>query len=69
MFIHLEAEQINLHMKVDNCYHNDKKLLIDVYGFINLCVFIDEVQYFSLFDNRKCTLLIKDGEIINDKIK
>ena len=76
MFVHLEAKNLNLHMNVDECYTYTKRYgynqyydlcKIQVYGFIEISVFIDDVKYLSLFDKGLCTLLIKNGEILTDK--
>ena len=60
-------------MGVDDCYMEYVdgfcKVQIYVYGFIHLSVFLNQVQYISLFDKGLCTLLIKDGEILIDKLK
>ena len=65
MFLHLEANNINLHMDVDECFfNNNDKVEIHTYGFIHIFIFINEVQYLSCFDDGNCILLIKDGEIL-----
>ena len=69
MFVHLEARQMNLHMDIDKCEEDDGIVYISVYGFIELWVNVKIVQYLSLFDDGLCVLLIKDGEILTDKIK
>lgn len=63
MFIHLEANQIRLHMDIDDCYVEDSIIVVSIYNFIDLWINIYFVQYLSLFDEGKCILLIKDGEI------
>ncbi len=68
MFVHLEAENIRIHLDVDDCFHNiNNKVEINVYGFIHIGIFLDEVQYLSCFDDGECTLLIKNGEILKEK--
>ena len=59
-------------MNVDECWitGEDYNIVhITVYGFIDIIVKIVYVQYLSLFDEGLCTLLIKDGEILKEKIK
>ena len=69
MFIHLEANEVRLHMNIDDCFFNNcDKVEIHRYGFINLDVFLNEVQYLSCFDKGNCTLLIKEGEILKEKL-
>ena len=63
MFVHLEARQMNLHMDIDMCEEDDGIVYISAYGFIELWINVKIVQYLSLFDEGKCILLIKDGEI------
>lgn len=68
MFIHLEANQIRLHMDVDKCFTNRwEKVEVHMYQFIYLEIFIDKIQYLSCFDKGNCILLIKDGEILKEK--
>ena len=73
MFLHFESESVNLHMGVDDCYleYDDGfcKVQVYVYGFIHLSIFLNQVHYLSLFDDGLCVLLIKDGEILTDKLK
>lgn len=70
MFVHLEAENIRIHMDVDDCFHNiNNKVEINAYGFIHIGIFLDEVQYLSCFDDGECILLIKNGEILKEKTK
>lgn len=69
MFVHLEARQMNLHMGIDKCEEDDGIVYVSVYGFIELWINIQIVQYLSLFDDGECTLLIKNGEILKEKIK
>lgn len=69
MFVHLEARQMNLHMGIDKCEEDDGIVYVSVYGFIELWINIQIVQYLSLFDDGECTLLIKNGEILKKKIK
>ena len=78
MFVHLEAKNLSLHMNVDECYTYTKRYgfnqyydlcKIQVYGFIEIIIFINGVKYLSLFDKGNCTLLIKDGEILKEKIE
>jgi len=69
MFVHLEARQMNLHMDIDKCEEDDGIVYISVYGFIELWINVKIVQYLSLFDDGLCVLLIKDGEILTDKLK
>lgn len=70
MFIHLETEQVQLHMSVEECFFNNHdRVEIYIYGFIHIEVFIDEVQYLSCFDEGKCVLLIKHGEILKEQIE
>ena len=66
--IHLEAENIYLHMMVDDCYvYNDDVVKISIYGFINIRIFINYIKYLSVFDNENSRiLLIKNGEIIEE---
>lgn len=68
MFVHLEAKNINVHMGVEECFCNSYDMVeIHVYGFIHISIFLDEVQYLSCFDDGKCILLIKNGEILKEK--
>ena len=76
MFVHLESGQLNLHMSVDECYVYSERYglnqyydlcKIQVYGFIEMSVFISTVKYLALFDGGDCTLLIKDGEILRQE--
>lgn len=69
MFVHLEARQMNLHMGIDKCEEDDGIVYISVYGFIELWINVQIVQYLSLFDEGKCILLIKNGEILKEKTK
>ena len=64
MFVHLEANQMRLHMNIDNCYVEDGIVVISIYNFIDLWINKYFVQYLSLFDEGKCILLIKNGEIL-----
>lgn len=66
MFVHLEARQMNLHMDIDMCEEDDGIVYISAYGFIELWINVKIVQYLSLFDEGKCILLIKDGEILKE---
>ena len=69
MFVHLETERFDLHMNVDMCIIDHSDLVeINVYGFINILVFLEKVQYLSCYDKGKCTLLVKDGEILKEEI-
>jgi hypothetical protein len=70
MFVHFEARNINIHLDVEECFCNTNgKVEINVYGFIHIGIFLDEVQYLSCFDDGECTLLIKNGEILKEKTK
>lgn len=78
MFVHLEAKQLNLHMGVERCsvvkYDStdfdfilpifSEFIYIHMYGFIDIRVMVCEIKYLSRFEEGKCTLLIKDGEIL-----
>lgn len=70
MFVHLETEQVRLHMNVDECFFNNyDKVEIHIYGFIHIDIFIDKVQYLSCFDKGNCTLLIKNGKILKEELE
>ena len=75
MFVHLETEQLNLHMDVDECHVEERFpqpydfVHIRVYMFIHIRMLLAKVQYLSLFDDGECILLIKNGEILNEKTK
>ena len=64
MYIHLEAEQIGLHMEVDECYVWNDAVKITVYGFICITIFINHIRYLTAYENSKRVLLIKGGRII-----
>lgn len=68
MFIHLEANQIKLHMSIDNCYVDENGIVvISAYNFFDLWINKYFVQYLSLFNGKECILLIKNGEILKEK--
>ena len=68
MFIHLEANQIRLHMNIDDCYIDGSIVVVSIYNFTDLWINRYFVQYLSCFDKGNCTLLIKDGEILKEKL-
>ena len=67
-YIHLEAEQIRLHMDVEECYvDSDGTLWIATYGFISIRVFINMISYFSAFKDNERIIFIKDGKLLFEK--
>ena len=67
-YIHLEAENIRLHMEVEECYvDSDGTLRIATYGFISIRAFINRISYFSAFEDNERTIFIKDGKLLFEK--